>query len=305
MMERLGGMGATLAALILGLSAPLVTPPAMAQAGRLDPTDPAHMLTLRRKVACSTVENEPVVFWWHGATYSRRQGERDRHLFNVEGMSIRACSSIEDPDRGAGYALVSREIMLYLDKDTGKPLAVWDNPWTGETVNVLHVANDPVNFQVHETGRDGTPSPWAGQVRNGQWWMRATIPLWYPSPLGGAYQAEVGGAHHAAELFNFFGPTDDLLDPDTTTAMATIGWSRIANWLPWMKMGGREGLLWIHTAGVKLNTWEDLPQSLKSEILTHYPAYVAPPPQGDSRDNMTSLQYYKNVREETIHPPDR
>ena len=103
------------------------------------------------------------------------------------------------------------------------------------------------------------------EVNHGQWRMRATILLWYPSPLGGAYQAEVGGAHHGAELFNCFGRTDDLLDPDTTMVMVTIGWSRIANWLPWMKMSGRESLFWIHAAGVKLKTWEDLSETMKSE----------------------------------------
>ena len=71
MMERLGSMGATLTVFILSLSVPLATPRAMAQKGMLDPADPAHMLKLSRKVACSTVENEPVVFRWHGAAYGR------------------------------------------------------------------------------------------------------------------------------------------------------------------------------------------------------------------------------------------
>ena len=301
MLTLLRGARAALSVFILGISVPL----AMAQHGTLDPADPAHVLALGRKVYCSTIDDKPIVFWWHGAAYGRRQGEPDRHLFDVEGMNIRACSSIQDAERGAGYALVSREILLYLDKDSGQPLATWDNPWTGETVDVLHVANDPVNFQVYETGRDGTPSTWGGEVNHGQWWMRSTIPLWYANPLGGGYQAEIGGVHHAAELFSFFGRTEDLLDPETTTAMVTIGYSRMSNWLPWMRMSGREGLLWFHTSGAKLKAWEDLSERMKSEILTHYPDYVAPPLRGDTRENMTSLKYYKGVEEGTIIPPDR
>ncbi|MEK9542286.1 MAG: DUF1838 family protein [Luminiphilus sp.] len=44
-----------------------------------------------------------------------------------------------------GYRLISREGMLYLDFDSGEVLRTWVNPYTGETVDVIHVANDLVN----------------------------------------------------------------------------------------------------------------------------------------------------------------
>lgn len=278
---------------------------ATAESEPLDPSDPADVLLINRKIQCSTVDEEPVTYWWHGKAYSRRQGERDKHLFNVVGMNVRSCSAIEDETRGEGYALVSREILLYTDKETGEPLKTWDNPWTGETVDVLHVANDPVNFESYTTGRDGQPATWSGEMGGGQWWMRSTFPLWYPNPLGGDYQAEVGGTYHATELFNFFGRTEDLLDPETTTAKVTVGWSRMSDWLPWMEMNGREGLFWVHTAGRKLDSWDELPEVMKTEIAEHYPEYTAPPPTGDPRDNMTSWKYYKAVAEGEIEAPER
>ena len=78
--------------------------------------------------------------------YSRVQGEADRLLFRVEGMNIRACTSIKDPERGDGFRMVSRELLFYQDPKTGEIMNQWTNPWTGETVEVLHVANDPVNW---------------------------------------------------------------------------------------------------------------------------------------------------------------
>ena len=78
--------------------------------------------------------------------YSRVQGEADRLLFRVEGMNIRACTSIKDPKRGNGFRMVSRELLFYQDPVTGELMDEWKNPWTGETVEVLHVANDPVNW---------------------------------------------------------------------------------------------------------------------------------------------------------------
>jgi len=276
-----------------------------AQTARLDPASAADSLTIARKVHCSTIENEPVVYWWHGIAYSRRQGEKDVHLFDVEGMNIRACSSITDDKGNKGYHLVSRELLLYLDKDTGEVLKTWDNPWTGETVNVLHVANDPVNFKSYEVGRDGQPATWAGEILGNQWWLRSTFPLWYTNPLGSDYQKEIGGTYHATEMFDFFGRTDDILDPKTRTAEVWVGWARLADWLPWMAMNGRDGLMYMHTAGRKLAGLDELSATMKAEIAANYPDYASPPPPGDPRANMTSWKYFQGVREGMITPPVR
>lgn len=271
----------------------------------LDPNNAKDALTIARKIQCSTVDGEPVVYWWHGKAYSRRQGEKDVHLFDVEGMNIRSCSKITDENMGEGYALVSREILLYKDKVTGEPLVTWDNPWTGETVKVMHVANDPVNFEQYETGRDGKPATWTGETGGGQWWYRSTFPLWYPNPLASEFQAEIGGTYHATELFNFFGRTDDLFDRSTTTAKVTVGWSRMSDWLPWMMMNGREGIFWVHTAGRKLDSYDELSDTMKAYIAEYEPDYSSPPPTGDPRDNMTSWKYYKGVKEGSIELPER
>lgn len=278
---------------------------AQAADGRLDPVNPRDGIQIARKVACSTRDGAPVVYWWSGKAYARRQGEPDRHLFNVEGMNIRACGAVEDPVRGKGYKLVSREILLYKDKDSDEVLKHWVNPWTGETVEVLHVANDPVNFTAFEKSASGEASPWSGEVLGDLWWSRATIPLWYPNPLGGAFQGEIGGAYHAAELFNFFGATEDLLNAKTASAKVSVGWSRIADWLPWMKMNGREGVMYMHTAGRKLDRFEDLSPTMKQEIALHYPEYAEPPSLSDARRNVTSWSYYKAVKDGTATAPKR
>lgn len=272
---------------------------------QLDPEDPKDALTIARKIACSTVDGIAATYWWHGRAYSRRQGERDRLLFHVEGMNTRACSAATDPDRGHGYRMVSRELLIYRDPATGEALATWDNPWTGETVAVLHVANDPVNFASYEIERNGEPYRWTGLVTEGKWRQSTTVPLFYPNPLGGDFQPEVGGTYHATEMFNFMGEAADLLDPETDSAAAHVGWSRVSDWLPWMKMGGREGTIYMHTAGLKLSSWDALPTSMKAEIEARYPAYREPPPVDDDRPNVTSWIYYKRVSEGNEEAPAR
>ena len=278
--------------------------PAAAYA-ELDPEDPGDALTINRKVMCSAVDGDTRTFWWHGNAYSRRQGERDRLLFAVEGMNIRACVAVSDPEKGDGFKLVSRELLLYKDANTGEVLSTWDNPWTNETVDVLHVANDPVNFTMYQTGRDGNPIRWDASIQGDRWWQTSTIPLFYPNPLAGEFQKEIGGTYHATEMFNFMGDVESALDERRPDADVQVGWARLSDWLPWMNMNGREGAIYMHTAGRKLESWDDMSETIKAEIAEHYPGYTQAPPLDDERRNETSWLYYKKVRDGERTAPER
>ena len=277
----------------------------VACAGQLNLDDPDDAFTASRKVGCSTVDGKAITYWWHGQAYSRRQGEKDRHLFDVEGMNTRACTTVDDAERGKGYKLVSREILLYKDPETGAVLSTWDNPWTGDTVDVLHVANDPVNFTAYQIGRDGKPSGFNASILGDRWWNTNTFPLWYPNPLASEFQKEIGGTYHATEMFNFMGDMESLLDKETDTAEVQVGWVRMSDWLPWMMMEGREGVIYMHTAGRKLDSWDDMSETMKNEIAEHYQEYTDPPPADDPRRNETSWTYYKKVKSGEIDAPQR
>jgi hypothetical protein len=280
------------AATLLALAAQpaLATKP---NAPRVDLSTTAGVMTAYRKIQCSLVDGEPVTYYWHGDMFSRVQGERDRLLFKVYGMNTRRCTTVTDPEKGSGFKLVSREILLYVDPKTGEVARKWSNPWTGEEVDVLHVANDPVNSTWWPIGRDGKPQSWSGDTLGNRWWQTVTVPLFYTNPLGGDYQKYVGGIYHATEMFNFGGDLDDLLDGRRTTAAVQVGWVRISDWLPWMQMSGREGEVYFHTAGVKLGSWDELPELMKKEIAANYPEYREPPPGDDDRPNETSWTYFK------------
>jgi hypothetical protein len=265
-----------------------------AKAPKLDLATPEGVMTANRKIQCSTKDNVPVTYWWHGDMYSRVPGERDRLLFKVEGMNIRQCVALNDPAKGAGFKLVSRELLLYRDVATGQLARKWKNPWTGEEVDVVQTANDPVNSTWWLNGRDGkTPMKWMGTTQGNMWWMTTTVPLFYRNPLGGDYQDYVGGTYHATEMFNFFGDVDALENPKLDTVPIRVGWVRVSGWLPWMKMGDRVGTLYFHTAGRKLEKFDDLPAQMKQDIAAEFPLYTAPPPGDDLRPNETSWTYFR------------
>jgi Protein of unknown function (DUF1838) len=262
----------------------------------LDPNVPADALEISKRVQCGEADGVPAVYHWSGNVYSRIQGEPDRLLFKGEGMNIRQCVSVEDPKRGKGWRQVSREIMLYLDPKTGEVVRKWDNPWTGENVEVFHIANDPVNSRPnYPVNADGTPYT-INLRREGRWiFQPIEVPLYYHNVLQGDYQDYVGGKYHAMEIFDFAYDADEMLNTKNATAYPIISWVRISEWMPWMKMRGRQGQMVFNAMGNKLKNYDQLPKVLKDEIALNYPTYTAPPPGDDARPNATTWTEVKKL----------
>jgi hypothetical protein len=282
---------------IAALAALALTSPAFGQA-RLDLAKPDEALKATQKMTCSLEDGKTIVYWWKGGAFSRSPGERDRHLFDVEGFNIRQCKNFSDPERGHGFRSVSREIMLYLDAETGAVLRRWKNPWTGAEVAVIHVANDPVNMRAPMYGlsEEGKPHRFEGTFKKGRVWTSGEVPLFYKNPLGGEYQEYVGGSYHAIEMLNSFAYEEDLLDASKPTLDdETLSWARVSEWLPWMEMGDRPGMMVFSTVGKRVRSFDALSDVLKNEVRANYPTYSAPPPTDDTRPNETSWSHFKKV----------
>lgn len=268
-----------------------------AAAKPLDPAIPADALEISKRVQCGEADGKPAVYHWSGKVYSRVEGEPDRLLFLGEGMNIRTCVTVDDPVKGKGWRQVSREVMLFIDPKSGEVLRDWKNPWTSETVKVLHINNDPVNGRpTFAVNPDGTPFRIASLRREGRWFfMPFEAPLFYTNPLAGDYQDYIGGKYHAMEIFDFAFDANEMLDTKKyPTAYPTVSWVRISDWMPWMKMRGRQGQIVFNAMGNKLKSYDELPKVLKDEIAANYPIYTAPPPGDDARPNATTWTVFKS-----------
>jgi hypothetical protein len=258
-----------------------------------------------RKIQSSLVDGEPTLFWFYGKVYSHIQGEKDRLLFTYQGMNIRTSQTVSTEENGYGFRTVSREVLLYTDPETGEVLRTWENPWSGEVMDVIHIANDPVNSR-YPTYAHSSRGPYKlpAEVQDGHFLMSLEIPLFYPNPLGGEYQDYVGGAYQAHEMFNWYARTEDLFDATrSSTNDITIGWCRVAQWLPWMEMGSRPGGTLYHGIGKRVASFGDLPDVLKDAIDMYYPKWKEPPPVDDDRSNETSWIYFRKIKKGEIKNP--
>ncbi|MBT4739101.1 MAG: DUF1838 family protein, partial [Rhodospirillaceae bacterium] len=187
------------------------------------------------------------------------------------------------------------------DPETNEILRTWVNPWTSEKVEVMQVANDPVNMRgpMYAHAADGTPREFHATIVGNRVFTTGEAPLFYDNPLAGEYQDYVGNKYHAMEALNSYVYKDDLLDGDKAKLERyVLSWARFSEWLPWMKMRGRTGMMIFSTVGGRVDSYDDLPASLKDEIEDKYPTYKVPPPIDDDRPNVTSWGYFKSQMEE-------
>ncbi|MBD2104190.1 DUF1838 domain-containing protein [Leptolyngbya sp. FACHB-261] len=247
------------------------------------------------------IDETQVLTTWTGSLYALVPGEARKHLFNIVGMNVGRC--IENQD--GTWNFVSRELTYYTDIHTGEIVRNWQNPWTDEWLPVVHVANNPVQICL----QGNYPATVAGDATT----FIFDMFLDYPNPLAGderfsEYSPESN--YKAAEFFKLTVPTQELLDPQTISIKnVSISWHRLGPWLPWMKMGARQGQLIYSACGSKVEKFTDLPQVIQEEIDTRIPLYRNAPELRLAQKNMTSWFYFKRhfkayLRGETFPVPE-
>ena len=248
---------------------------------------PAQQLSALARVRART-DGREVPVWWEGDVFSSAPGEPYRRLFGFEGINVGRLVEVE-----GGYELLTREAAFYLDPGSRNILRQWENPVTGEQVDVQHVWNDPVNQRWLLDGPRG-PFSLPTTVLGGKVCLHLEIPLAYPSPLPVAEYPDnsADDTYRALELFQFFTSADALADTDRASADCEFSWARMSPWLPWMRMGARPGGLVFHCRGRKLDDYSQVPEHVRAFIAEHHPEFAGAP-ESWSEPNETSWTYFR------------
>jgi hypothetical protein len=283
---------------LLLLSASLCISGVRAQS--FDLSDHANRVLLDIAIGCKQSQDitDPGVYAWSGKVFSRRRGEADRHLFDVQGINPRACQIFDDPVKGPGYLASARELMVYLDADSGEVLDEWTNPWTRERVKVIHMLNDPASMRkpLYAFNDDGTPTAkrriwedWGENIIN-----RRPRAYYRDNPLGGDYQDWIGGKYQVFENSAIRVHKSHIAKIRRGERVPyNASWVRVSQWLPWMGMGSREGMIIIATEGRSFDSIDDIPEPIASLVQTRWPIMKTVPAFDDDRPFVTSWDSIK------------
>lgn len=246
------------------------------------------------KVRGSLDTSETIVFWWTGNIYADLPDSAAQLILQFEGLNVGKLEKIP-----TGYRLLTRECAFYKDPVTGEIKETWKNPFNKETVEIVHVWNDPVNQVLPEENWFGVPYQHKGESVA----MYTDINLKYPNPLQPSEYPgySTGTDYIASELFNFFADMKDLNNKALKTVPAQITWTRVSQWLPWMHMGTKPGNLIYQCRGKKLlGGFEAIPKATKEYINKNKPEFASSPESYET-PNITSWSYFKYLVDNNLY----
>lgn len=253
----------------------------------LDLSAPADNLRAFMKARAS-LDGTDSYTWFTGNVYAMMPG-RNVGLFGIEGFNV---ARVVEAD--GGFDLLTREAVFYTDLATHEILRTWANPLNEQTVDVIHIWNEPVNQRIRLDG----PRPFRAPVTplGDDICFNADVFLVYPSPLPRAQFPDnsQNDLYQAAELFQFFCSRAEVEDETTTSAACAISWTRIAPWLPFMRMADAPGQLVYQCRGTKLGSYDELPAWIRDEVDATAPQF-ARAPGSFTEPNETSWTYFRKL----------
>lgn len=247
-----------------------------------------------------------------GTVCGVRDNERVKPLMRFEVFStIRMV-----PQPNGSYQRLCREVVFYRDLATGKLLDQWDNPYTGEKVRVVDVANDPFNYVISEWFPD--PPSYGGLNKDKpprrpfllNWGfgdeetvtLETDIHLYYPSALRPEKwpRETPGPMSRVSEMFRFFARRADVENAEADFIPSHGVWSRITPWLPWMLMDQAPGHI-VYLGNMATRRTSELhPRDVMQRVQERYPRYLTAPETWEE-PSLSSLERY--AREQTPAAP--
>ncbi|MFQ5635653.1 MAG: DUF1838 family protein [Gammaproteobacteria bacterium] len=246
--------------------------------------------------------DEPQIGGFHGLMYARLGDRRLMPLFGYTGTGVMQSRIDED----GNMWIRGRETGYFTDLATGDILETWDNPFTGDTVEVFNFYNermggkltaemprfamgaakdDPtlMNEGTHVDTADSVPFILPFERFDDDLMLAWDYAHEYTNPVTPARwpKASTGERISPSEHFTFSMSLEQMQDRSEPSVRYQAGFSRVSQWWPWMRMGGsgleREVLFGRMFSHKGLKNYGDVPPKVLAYIEKNCPEYLEPP----------------------------
>ena len=246
---------------------------------RLDPSNPRHNLLIFRKLA-HTMDDSLAFFWAN----IRRMGQEGPVATPMWDIKLAAVLGAKDIDEHGTYETTTISMVAYTDIETGEPLETYDNPWTGESVDVSlfpaapskrTISVDGINTPLIE--RENTiiehASPIGPSFVHGDY-------VWVYGDDSTALRSDdderrlIFGVH---DWSTFRGALAQVADPDNGNPLSEWYFNDILTWSSWLNMAGHPGNMISRGFGAKVRSFDEMPADILALVKRFHPATYADP----------------------------
>lgn len=243
--------------------------------------------------------------WYTGRLMSVVPGSAGRDLVGVIGLG--AARTLPKDEQGR-WQVLRRECGFFFDLASGEVLDRWRNPLTDEEVEVVHIANDPVNQtispvrageQLYEqavTQKAPEPFvlPWQQAGRRA--FVEFHSHLWAKNPLDPAVwvRESAGPMVQISDMMTYTCDLAELQDASLPSVEYAGNWVHVRPWQPWMLMGTAPGHLLYHCFTGCATRLADVPPHIAAIVEKRLPAFLQPPDKPGRSEG--SLSRYMRTR---------
>ena len=281
----------------------------------LDFTDPRDNVYAFAKMWGSFAP-EPHIATFHGTMFASIGTNRLLPVFGFAGTGVTKVKMLDN-----GHVLMrGKETGFFTDLETGVPMKTWDNPFTGETVEVYEFFNDTIGAEltlelpklhvgdnpdaaVHMNFRPGNVEPetiphilpW--EVYGDEVLLEWDYTHSYSNPVTPTLgpKASTGPWINPSEHFTIYTSLAELEDRDLPSAHFRAGFSRLSPWWPWMRMGGSgvEGVLFGRMFSRTTHRGiDDVPRPILDRIMERDPSYLELPDDWNAGQVLSTWEAY-------------
>lgn len=245
--------------------------------------------------------------WYDGLVMGTAPGGPVKNICGMKGMSSYRLEKLPD----GGYRRLLREVGFYYDLATGKILEELENPYTGEMVKTVPIANDPFNAVFKDTvpqppsygglnTQKREPKPFLLDWRIQQpdrVIMQRHIHLYYKNALDPKiWQRESSGEMvQVSEFFFHVLSLDDLQNEELTHIPYSGTWARSTPWLPWLLMGQADGNCLYQCFMGGIGTLESIPEDIVKYTEKNYTKYLTAPEKFEE-PSLSSIEWYARTQ---------
>lgn len=242
----------------------------MGTGAQKDPAVSMNRTSLNRDeflaVRCSR-DLKTTYFVGHGKVYAEIPGKPPQLLFLFAGLDITRC--VKNPAQG--YTIAGRELSYYLDPTTGQKIDRWYNPFTSETVPVVHISNSLLQLDAPPSFKLSS----AAAITTLDLELAFSIPNVLPQPQFADYLPSPTIDSVSSYKFAF---AQSALTPGVNSVEdVALTFFETGPWRPWMKMGARPGRLLYSITAYKVRDFANVPEPFQSEIRDRLPLYREAP----------------------------
>lgn len=258
-------------------TAALAAAPASAAKPKLDLSDPIKAFEARIKIMGS-LKNEPVTSFMRLNVYGDPHNGNFVPLFTMNNLLIDRWERVAEDH----FILTKFEAGYYTKFDSDEVIETWDNPFTGETVDVFNFQLGPVmrEYKPDEIiAMAYAPDPLPIEVIGDRVFLATQSMGQSPSAFTKAeYPIEAGDGDigYLNSFMTWSANVDDVANPDIVSAPVHMQIQNKLPWAPWMRMRGRPGGTSLRGFGTKIESVDALPKDIYAGFQKYVPDILKP-----------------------------